>query len=63
MSEIDDITLVYLRGSPDDNLAAEICVKDGVNYTVVGMSERALYNLAKEAVHLLGQRKFFNKGK
>ena len=55
--------LVYLRGSPDDDLAAEICVKDGVNYTVVGMSERALYNLAKEAVHLLGQRKFFNKGK
>lgn len=63
MGDIEEMTLVYLRGSPDDDLAAEICVKDGANYTVVGMSERALYNLAKEAVRLLGQRKFFNKGK
>lgn len=48
--------IVYLRHSPRKELAAELCIKDDNNYQLIGVSDRALFNMAKEAITILTAR-------
>jgi hypothetical protein len=48
--------MVYLRHSPRKELAAELCIKDGNEYQLIGVSDKALFNMAKEAITILTAR-------
>jgi hypothetical protein len=53
--------IVYLRHSPRKELAAELCIKDGNQYQTIGVSDRALFNLSKEAITILTNRNYIKE--
>jgi hypothetical protein len=53
--------IVYLRHSPRKELAAELCIKDGNQYQLIGVSDRALFNLSKEAITILTNRNYIKE--
>lgn len=53
--------LAFIRPCRDPNFAAEVVVKDDYRPPcIVQVSDRALLNMAREAMKLLSERKFFD---
>lgn len=53
--DIPDPQLRYIRPSMDKGLAAEICLKDGDYYVVLGLTRDQLMNILKDGQELLRQ--------